>query len=52
MPSSLVLAVDSEKYVAQFLAQPGHALLVVGPSGAGKTAVAKYIAAKLLGDFG
>jgi nicotinamide riboside kinase len=47
---SLVLATSTKQQLEQFLTQPAHALLLVGPEGAGKTAIAQSLAADLLGS--
>ncbi|HSW37187.1 MAG TPA: AAA family ATPase [Candidatus Saccharimonadales bacterium] len=46
--TSLVLQLDTRKQVEAFLSSPSHALLLTGPAGVGKTALARHIAASLL----
>ncbi len=43
-----VLHANTKRSVDHFLAQPSHALMIIGPRGSGKTYVAKYIASQLL----
>lgn len=38
----------TERSIAQFGAQPAHAVMITGPAGGGKTTVAQYIAQRLL----
>lgn len=46
---TLILHPTTGDQVEQFVARPTHALLLTGPAGIGKTAVAELIAEKLLG---
>jgi replication-associated recombination protein RarA len=45
----LVLHPTTKQHVAQFLAHPSHAVLLVGSHGMGKTALAEALAAEILG---
>jgi hypothetical protein len=49
---SLVLHQRTHDQIAQFMSAPAHALLLVGPDGIGKTALAEHLAAQLLGLSG
>ncbi len=49
MSSRLILHPTTQQRFEQFAAQPSHALLLVGPSGSGKQALATRIASELLG---
>lgn len=46
--SDLLLSQTTRQALERFLAHPSHALLIVGPSGSGKAALAQHIAAMLL----
>jgi DNA polymerase III subunit delta' len=46
--NNLVLDTQTEVQITNFLSQPAHALLLVAPEGAGKSAVAQLIASQLL----
>lgn len=48
MQRDLLVHPHTKTHVAQFLAQPSHALLLVGPNGIGKTYLAEYIMAETL----
>lgn len=49
MPNSnLVLHELTQQHIAQYTAQPSHALLLVGPDGIGKASIARHVAAALL----
>lgn len=49
MNSALLLHDSTRRAVDTFIDQPTHALLLVAPTGMGKSTVAQYIACKLLG---
>lgn len=48
MAYNLLLNQTTEKQLDNFLAKPSHALLVIGPSGAGKRSIGRMLSAKLL----
>lgn len=45
----MILHANTERAVKAFIEQPSHALLLVGPEGMGKYALAKHVAASILG---
>jgi DNA polymerase-3 subunit delta' len=49
MPNPLILHDTTRQAVAQFTANPSHAVLIAGPDGSGKNALAEHIATTLLG---
>ncbi len=46
----LLLHLDTKSAIERFLGSPSHALLIEGPSGSGKGAVANYLALQILGS--
>lgn len=47
--SDLVLHPESKRQIEAFAARPSHALRILGPAGSGKLALARALAARLLG---
>jgi DNA polymerase-3 subunit delta' len=45
---TLLLQPDTQKFIANFIANPSHAVALIGQQGAGKPALAKYIVQELL----
>jgi hypothetical protein len=47
--NGIVLQANTKRQFEQFIANPSHGLLIIGPGGIGKLTLAKYLAARVIG---